>query len=145
MEPLDDQEKEKLKGSYFNLLGLFLSSEQVDSRFVRCMINWSAQLGITSQDLVKQGKDISSLTYSAPVSANDKLKSVYHLVYMIYMDNTIEDVELEVAMIYAEKIGLNKIVVAKLFQSIATASYDGITPDALEKEVLDFMRSNTSS
>ena len=92
--------------------------------------------------MVQMGKDLNNLTYLTPESYDEKVKSVYHLVYMIYLDNVIEDVELEVAMLYAEKIGLNKIVVAKLFQSIATAASDGINPDTLEKEVLDFMKLN---
>ncbi len=142
MDEVDDVEKEKIKQSYFNLLAMFFSMPQVDSRFARCFIKWSVQMGISSDDIVKLGKDLIQLTYSSPKTHDEKLKSVYHLVYMIYLDRVIEDVELEVAMIYAERIGLNKIVVAKLFQSIATAASDGITPEMLEKEVLDFMRSN---
>ena len=142
MEQLEEIEKEKLKRSYFNLLALFLSTPQVDSRFIRCLIKWSIQMHISADDMVKLGKDLTLLTYATPDSEEEKLKSVYHLVYMIYLDNVIEDVELEVAMIYAEKIGLNKAVVAKLFQSIATATADGITSEMLEKEVLEFMSTN---
>jgi len=142
MDRLTEIEKADLKNDYFNLLALFIGSPMVDSRYVRCLIKWGLQVGISSDDMVKLGKDITLLTYSAPKTADEKLKSVYHLVYMIYLDKVIEDVELEVAMIYAEKIGLNKNVVAKLFQSIATAFADGIQPEMLEKEVLDFMNSN---
>ena len=144
MEQLAEIEKDKLKKDYFNLLALFLKEPQVESRFVRCLIKWGVQIGLTSDDLVKLGKDLNQLAYAAPKSKDEKLKSVYHLVYMIYLDRVIEDIELEVAMLYAEKIGLNKIVVAKLFQSIATAASDGITPEMLEKEVLDFMGSTSS-
>ena len=142
MEELNEEERAKLKQSYFNLLGLFLSLPQIESRFARCMIKWSVQLKISPEDIVKLGKDLVELTYSPPQTKEEKIRSVYHLVYMIYLDRVIEDVELEVAMIYAEKIGLNKIVVAKLFQSIATAAFDGITPQMLEKEVLEFMANN---
>ena len=142
MEILAKKEKEKLKKDYFNLLAMFLHVPQMESRFTRCLIKWSIQIGITSEDMVQMGKDLNNLTYLTPESYDEKVKSVYHLVYMIYLDNVIEDVELEVAMLYAEKIGLNKIVVAKLFQSIATAASDGINPDTLEKEVLDFMKLN---
>jgi hypothetical protein len=141
MEQLSDIEKQRLKADYLNLLALFLHEPQVESRFVRCFIKWGMQIGITAEDMVKLGKDISLLAYS-PGSKEEKLKSVYHLVYMIFLDNVIEDVELELAMVYAEKVGLKKVVVAKLFQSIATASSDGISPEDLEKEVLDFMNSN---
>ena len=142
MEQLSELEKEKLKKSYFNMLALFLSTPQVDSRYVRCLIKWSLQMDVSAHDMVKLGKDITQITYSSPTTHEEKLKAVYHLVYMIYLDLVIEDIELEVAMIYAEKIGLNKTVVAKLFQSIATASADGFSPEMLEKEVLDFMSTN---
>lgn len=142
MEQLTDIEKQRLKADYLNLLALFLSDPQVESRFVRCLLKWGLQIGISAEDMVKLGKDLSILAYSTPASKEEKLKSVYHLVYMIFLDNVIEDVELEVAMLYAEKVGLKKLVVAKLFQSIATASYDGISPDELEQEVLNFMNSN---
>jgi biotin-(acetyl-CoA carboxylase) ligase len=142
MEQLEEIEKEKLKRSYFNMLALFLSTPQVDSRFIRCLIKWGIQMQISPDDMVKLGNDLTLLTYATPDSEEEKLKSVYHLVYMIYLDRVIEDVELEIAMSYAEKIGLNKTVVAKLFQSIATATADGITPEMLEKEVLEFMSTN---
>ena len=142
MEQLSEIEREKLKKSYFNLLALFLNKPQIDSRFVRCLIKWGIQINLSPEDIVKLGKDLVQLTYSSPQTEEDKLDSVYHLVYMIYLDRVIEDVELEVAMIYAEQIGLNKTIVAKLFQSIATAAADGITPEMLEKEVLGFMKSN---
>ena len=143
MDNLSDSEKHKIKKSYFNLLALFLSMPYVESRFVRCLVKWSVQIGISADDIVKLGKDLTSLTYSHPESKDDKLQSLYHLVYMIYLDKVMEDVELEVAMIYAEKIGLDKNVVVKLFQSIATAPADGITPDRLEREVLEFMSGNS--
>ena len=142
MDHIDANEREKIKRSYFNLLALFLNMPNVESRFVRCLIKWSVQIGISADDIVKLGKDLVLLTYSHPETREEKLESLYHLVYMIYLDKVMEDVELEVAMIYAEKIGLNKTVVVKLFQSIATAPADGITPDMLEKEVLDFMSAN---
>jgi hypothetical protein len=141
MDQLTDVENSNLKQDYFNLLALFLSEPTVDSRFARCLIKWGVQIGISPDDIVKLGKDLSPQAYAVPKSKEEKLKSVYHLVFMIYLDRVIEDVELELAMRYAEKIGLNKIVVAKLFQSIATASADGVSPEMLEKEVLEFMGS----
>jgi hypothetical protein len=139
---LTQLEQEKLKKSYFNMLALFLSEPNVASRFARCFVKWSAQMQISADDVVKLGKDLVELKYSAPISEADKLEAVFHLVYMIYLDRVIEDEELEVAMAYAEKIGLKKTVVVNLFQSIATAASDGISPEALEREVLTFMKAN---
>lgn len=97
---------------------------------------------ISEQDIVKLGKDLVELKYNSPQTEEEKLKSVFHLVYMIYLDRVIEDDELEVAMVYAEKIGLKKDVVPNFFQTIATAYVDGISPETLEREVIDFVTSN---
>jgi hypothetical protein len=140
MENLDKVEQEKIKKSYFNLLALFLSEPSVASRYARCFIKWSVQLQISEEDVVKLGKDLVELKYKAPETDDEKLKAVFHLVYMIYLDKIMEDDELEVAMKYAEKLGLNPDVVANLFQSIATA--EDISPETLESEVLGFMRQN---
>lgn len=142
MESLSITEQEKIKTSYFNLLALFLSEPQVASKYARCFIKWSVQMQISEQDIVKLGKDLIELKYKSPVTEEEKLKSVFHLVFMIYLDRVIEDDELEVAMVYAEKIGLKKDVVPNFFQTIATASVDGISPETLEREVIDFVTSN---
>jgi hypothetical protein len=142
MESLSIAEQEKIKTSYFNLLALFLSEPHVGSRYARCFIKWSVQMQISEQDIVKLGKDLVELKYKSPQTQEEKLKSVFHLVFMIYLDRVIEDDELEVAMVYAEKIGLKKDVVPNFFQSIATASVDGISPETLEREVIDFVTSN---
>ena len=142
MNYLNETEREKVKQSYFNLLALFLSMPSIENRFVRCLIKWSAQIGISSDDIVRLGKDLEQLTYSAPQTEEEKVKSLFHLVHMIYLDRITEDVELEVAMIYAEQIGFDKSLVAKIFQSIATASGDGTSPEMLEKEIMDILHSS---
>ena len=142
MNYLNETEREKVKQSYFNLLALFLSMPSIENRFVRCLIKWSAQIGISSDDIVRLGKDLEQLTYAAPQTEEEKVKSLFHLVHMIYLDRITEDVELEVAMIYAEQIGFDKSLVAKIFQSIATASGDGTSPEMLEKEIMDILHSS---
>jgi hypothetical protein len=57
MDNISEIEREKVKKSYFNMLALFLSMPNVESRFVRCLIKWSVQVGISSDDIVKLGKD----------------------------------------------------------------------------------------
>ena len=39
----------------------------------------------------------------------EKLEAIYHLVYMIYLDEVVEDIELEVASIYAENLVLSQL------------------------------------
>ena len=56
------------------------------------------------------------------------------------MDKVVEDVELEVATAYAEKLGLQKELVGDLFKSIATLGYDNYSVRDVHKEVEDFLK-----
>jgi hypothetical protein len=127
-----------VKRSYFHLLSFFLQDQKVESRFVTCLIKWGIQLGID----VSNTKDLemASTSYVPPANKTEKLEALYHLVYMIYLDKVMEDVELELACAYAEKLGFEKNMVGDLFKSIATIPYDRATPQDVKKEVEDFLK-----
>ncbi len=127
-----------VRQSYFNILALFLESEKIESRYIRCLLKWGLQLNINSNDLNKPAHDISTISFTPPGKV-EKLEAIYHLVYMIYLDKTVEDVELEIAIIYAEKMGFKAGIVNELFASIATADVDHIRPEYIRKEVIDFL------
>jgi len=129
-----------VKKSYLNLLALFLSEEKLDSRFLRCLLKWAIQLNLSTDDLKLANVDLSSLRYLDPNDRADRLEAVYHLVYMIYLDEVVEDVELEVASIYAQKLGFRQTVVSDLFKSIATAVHDGSKGRDVQMEVHDFLK-----
>src|SRR5688572_31125457 len=112
---LDKQHLISVKGSYFNILALFLGQEKIESRYLRCLLKWGFQLHLNPEDLKHANIDISSLKFSHPAEKVEKLESIYHLVYMIYLDDVVEDVELEVATIYADELGFKSYVVSELF------------------------------
>ncbi|MBX2963597.1 MAG: hypothetical protein KF687_13885 [Cyclobacteriaceae bacterium] len=126
-----------VKKSYFNILGLFLQQESIESRFLRCLLKWGIQLSLHTDDLVRSNLDIDRLTFNEP---REKIEALYHLVYLINLDNIVEDVELEVATLYAEKLGFAPELVGELFKSIATAAYDQHNPASFQKEIEDFIR-----
>ena len=132
-----------VRESYFNILALFLDREKIESRFIRCLLKWGIQLNLSSDDLDKSQRDISTISFTVPDKI-DKLEAIYHLVYMIYMDRTVEDVELEIALIYAEKLGIKAGLVSELFASIATADADHSRPENIRKEVIDFLKLHDS-
>jgi hypothetical protein len=129
-----------VKNSYFNILALFLSHEKMESRFLRCLLKWGFQLHLNPEDLAKANVDLSSLQYSNPGDRVRKLEAIYHLVYMIYLDEVVEDIELEVATIYAQELGFKPSVVSDLFKSIATEAYDEAQARDVRQEVMDFMK-----
>ncbi|HEY9004909.1 hypothetical protein [Ohtaekwangia sp.] len=137
---LDREHLLSVKNSYFNILALFLGQSKIDSRFLRCLLKWGFQLHLSPEDLAKANVDLTHLQFADPADKISKLESIYHLVYMIYLDAVVEDVELEVATIYAEQLGFRPSIVSDLFKSIATEAYDeGETRD-VRQEVMDFLK-----
>jgi len=129
-----------IKKSYLNMLALFLEKEQVRSAYLRCLLKWGFQLHLSPADLYHINVDVSALAYKDPDSKVEKLESIYHLVYMIYLDQVVEDMELEVASLYAVKLGFKENLVSELFKSIATAVYDDNVKRDVRQEVLDFLK-----
>lgn len=129
-----------IKKSYLNMLALFLEKEKVQSSYLRCLLKWGFQLHLTPTDLLHINVDVSDLAYKDPSSKVETLEAMYHLVYMIYLDQVVEDVELEVASLYAVKLGFKENLVSELFKSIATAAYDESETRDVRQEVLDFLK-----
>lgn len=129
-----------IKKSYLNMLALFLDKEQVRSAYLRCLLKWGFQLHLSPADLNHINVDVSELAYKDPDNKVEKLESIYHLVYMIYLDQVVEDMELEVASLYAVKLGFKQNLVSELFKSIATAVYDDTVKRDVRQEVLDFLK-----
>jgi hypothetical protein len=140
MTDLTKEQSRSIKKSYFNILALFLGQDKIESRFLRCLLKWGFQLHLSPDDLKNANIDISELKFAHPEEKVEKLESIYHLVYMIYLDKVVEDVELEVATVYAQKLGFKPSIVSELFKSIATADYDESKDRDVRREVMDFLK-----
>jgi len=140
LEELTHEQLNSVKKSYFNILALFLEKDKIESRFLRCLLKWGFQLGLNPNDLHHAQIDVSHLAFTEPGEKIDKLESIYHLVFMIYLDQVVEDVELEVATIYAEKLGFKPFVVEELFKSIVTSEFDQNKSQSVRQEILEFLK-----
>src|SRR5690606_41421475 len=67
-------------------------------------------------------------------------EAVYHLVHMIYLDRVVEDVELEVATIYAQRLGFQPSVVSELFTAIVTSDAQNARERDVREEVIEFLK-----
>lgn len=141
----DQEHLESVKNSYFNILALFLNQPQIESRFLRCLLKWGFQLHLNPEDLTRANVDLTHLKFAHPGDTVAKLESIYHLVYMIYLDEVVEDIELEVATIYAEQLGFKATLVSELFKSIVTEVHDGQKTRNVRSEVIDFLKLNEAS
>lgn len=129
-----------IKVSYFNLLACFLEAESIKSIHTKCLVKWAAQLSISPDDMNAFGNGLIDSTFVFPKDEIEKMESLYHLVHMIYLDRVVEDSELEMAGIYAARLGFKQGLVANLFKSIATIEFDITSPEEVRKEVIDFLK-----
>jgi hypothetical protein len=144
MTDLSKEQLHSVKRSFLNILALFLGQDHIESRYLRCLLKWGFQLHISPEDLKKANIDISELKFAHPEDRVAKLESIYHLVFMIYLDAVVEDVELEVATVYAKELGFKPYIVNELFKSIATADYDQKKTRNVRQEVMDFLKIHES-
>lgn len=126
-----------IKKSFFNILAYFLEQENIESKYLRCLLKWGLQLNLNKEDLVISNMNVAQLSFTEP---REKVESIFHLVYLIYMDNIVEDVELEVASIYAERLGFTPDIIGKLFRSIAAMAAEQKMPHNLQAEIETFMK-----
>ncbi|QCK13441.1 hypothetical protein [Mangrovivirga cuniculi] len=68
------------------------------------------------------------------------LEEIYDIVYMIYLDGVVEDVELSLTIKFAEKLGFEKHVVGDLLKAIVTAPYDGIPKEEVRNELTTYLK-----
>ena len=140
MIDLTKEQIHSVKKSYLNILALFLGQDKLESKYLRCLLKWGFQLHLNPDDLRQANIDITSMQFTHPEEKLHRLEAIYHLVCMIYLDKVVEDVELEVATIYAKQLGFKTSLVRELFQSIATADYDRTKPRNVQQEVMDFIK-----
>ena len=122
-----------------NILALFFKKPMIETKYVACLMKWSTQLGLSIQDLHSIEENFDNLDFKPLQSQNEKLEAVFHLIHMIYLDNIVEDIELQVATMYAQELGFSKALVDELFKAIATAPYDGKSTSEVQGEIAEFL------
>jgi len=134
---LSQEEIVSVKKSYMQILKHFLSKEMVESRFITCLLKWGVYLNVDLQDI----KHYETLEEeSRPASVTEKAEAIYDLVRMIYLDDVVEDIELEVALIYTRQLGLEPSLVGDFFKAIATAPFDGKSSADVRAEIMDYLK-----
>ena len=142
MASLTKEQTHAVKKSFLNMVALFLVEGKVAGQHLLCLLKWAIELGLTPEDLRQANFDVSPLRFANPTDKLEKIEALYHLVHLICMDQVVEDVELEVASIYAEKLGFQKSLVSDLLKSIVTADTDGTPVGDIRQQVIDFMKVN---
>jgi hypothetical protein len=121
---LHHHELQSIKDSFFHIYHSFLNEGFISKDFVGCLFKWAIQLGITEKDIASLDLPENQTQVTGDEAA---IEHLYNLVYMIYLDDIVEDIELQVVSRYAEKLGFKPHIVNDLLKDIATAPYDGYT------------------
>lgn len=136
---LDAGEMASLKESFLNIVALFFKRDTIQTKYVGCLMKWSTQLNMSREDLNHIEESFDHLTFKALADEQEKLEAIFHLIHMIYIDSIVEDIELEVATIYAKELGFKESIVDELFSAIATAPYDGKSISEVKEEIAQFL------
>ena len=125
-----------IKDSFFHIYHSFLNEGFISKDFVGCLFKWGIQLHITEEEL----------EYIDPAYEEDEIHSkekaiehLFNLVFMIYLDGKVEDIELEVVSKYAEKIGFQSHIVNDLLKTIVTAPYDGFSFKHVKEHLIEII------
>lgn len=139
---LNKNEYNSVKKSFFNIFALFLNLESINNQMLDCIFKWGVQLGISRDELHFILNKPDAIQYQAPENQMEAIEHVYDIVYMIYLDGIVEDVELEVTMKYAEKLGFKPHIVGDLLKAIVTAPHDGLDKTQVRKELGSLLESS---
>lgn len=136
---LSQEELKSIKDSFFHIYHSFLNEGFLSKDFVGCLFKWGVQLHISEEDLkyIDPSSEEEEIT-----SEENALQHLFNLVYMIYLDGTIEDIELEVVTKYAEKIGFKSHIVNDLLKAIVTAPYDGFDIKQVKESLMEIIEYN---
>lgn len=142
--PLNRDEYNSVRKSFYNIFALFINIESISSQMMDCIFKWGIQLGISRDELHFIMNKPEAIQFIEPENQIEAIEHVYDIVYMIYLDGIVEDVELEVTMKYAEKLGFKPHIVGDLLKAIVTAPHDGIDKTQVRKELSSLLESSLS-
>lgn len=133
--PISSNTMRSLKASYKNILAYVLQETNTCEYQLNCLSKWGAQLGYRQAELHRMINAPGLTKYEAPASSTDALAQVYDMVYMVYMDGVIEDIELEVVSAFATGVGLEAFVVNNLLKALISAQIDGLPNEAIRSDI----------
>ena len=133
---LNPGEIKSIKDSFFHIYHSFLNEGFLSKDFVGCLFKWGIQLHITEDEL----KYIDPTMDEPEITSKEKaVEHLFNLVFMIYLDGRVEDIELEVVTKFGEKIGFKSHIVNDLLKAIVTAPYDGFDFKHVKQHLIEII------
>lgn len=142
VQGLSNEEYNSILRSFYNIAGLFTNQDPTDQKLVNCIYHWGRHLDVSDGTLRKLFDTPQEFPFQQPKDKYDAIEQIYDLVFMIYLDNVVEDSELEITMHYAQELGFPSHIVGDLAKAIETAPYDGIPRKQVRNELKELLELN---
>lgn len=131
-----------IKKSLQNIYALLLSMESIKPQYLTCVIKWGLQLKLNEEEVTQTIDNVDKDSFSIPQDKVEVIQSIYDLVYLIYLDDVVEDLELEVATLYTQALGYKPHLVGDILKTILTAPNDGLKDDDIREEIKNLANMN---
>ena len=131
----EELDQESLLYSYFTILAVFANDSRTTQEQLNGILAWGEQLSVASKELDAVVCDPSTFIRHKPADTQSAVKQLYNLVYMIYLDNVVDECEIEILMKYAEHLGFPQHIVGDIIKAILTAPADGVPVDQVKHEL----------
>lgn len=134
---LTKEQYKSIKESFFYIYHHFLNRAPISKEYVTCLFKWGVQLNVSDDEIVHYIDTEDNLAHTK--EKVHLLEHVYNIVYMIYLDGVVEDVELKVVSDFAETLGFDPTIVNDLLKTIVTAPYDGYDYHQVKKHLKEVL------
>lgn len=138
---LTKEEYKSIKDSFFHIYHHFLNKGPLSKEYVTCLFKWGVQLNVNEDEVVQYIDTEDNLAHTK--EKVNLLEHLYNLVYMIYLDNVVEDSELKVVTEFAESLGFKASIVNDLLKTIVTAPDDGTDIKEVKKHLKEIIESSS--
>ena len=137
-------DKESLLHSYFTILAVFAGDKRTTRQQLAGIYEWGQHLAIATEELDAVVRDPVPFMSHKPDDSQSSVEQLYNLIYMIYLDNRVDDHEIEILMKYAERLGFPQHIVGDIIKAILTAPSDGIPAWQVKSELKDLLKASLS-
>ena len=142
MNMKEELNQESILYSYFTILAVFASDERTTREQFDGIYAWGRRLEVPEEELDTVVHDAATLSHYKPQDTQSAVEQLYNLVYMIYLDNVVDEYEIEILMKYAEHLGFPQHIVGDIIKAILTAPSDGVPVKQVRNELKELLNAS---
>ena len=135
MDLEENIDKRSLLSSYFSILRTFAVDSHTTPAQLDTILTWGRYIEVPAGELESIVKNPQASGVHSPDDSRSAIEQLYYLTYMIYLDEVVDDCEIEILMKYAEHLGFPQHIIGDLMKAILTAPSDGVPAWQVKNEL----------